>query len=152
MGLTPAELEAVRAEDERLRRDGPTRDPKLSGCLVAFIGMVVLTLTPAVGGWLDIPPGLALGILGGAVLLLAGGAAIGLVGGNRQEREAARARRDSLEVLTRWAEGGASPEEGVRAAVRFLHAGGGLRLEGASGIPPEARALIGRVARAHRVD
>jgi hypothetical protein len=152
MGLTPAELEAVRAEDERLRRAGPTRDPKVSGCLIAFTGMVVLTLTPAIGAWLEIAPGLALGILAGAVLLLAGGAVIGLLGGNRQEREAAGARRESLDVLARWAEGEVTSDEAVRAAVRFLHAGGGLRLEGASGISPEARALIGRVARAHRPD
>ena len=147
MSLTPELRNLARAEFERLRPAGPGRDPKVSGCLVAFLGMIVLTLTPAVGGWLDIPPGLALGILAGAVLLLVGGAVLGLVGGNRVERDAARAREESLEVLRGWSEGSRSPEEAVRAAVRFLQAGGGRRVEGAEGVPPRARALIGDVAR-----
>lgn len=150
--LTTAQHEVALAERARLRQLGPVRDPKLSGCMLAFIGMIVLTLTPAVGGWLDIPPGLALGILAGAVLLLGGGAAMGLVGGSRQETEAARAREESLEMLARWTEGGASEDEAIRASVRFLHAGGGLIIDGAAGVSPEARALIGRVARARLED
>ncbi len=148
MTLTPAQIDVARAERERLRLAEPIRDPKISGCLLAFTGMIVLTLTPAVGGWLDIPPGLALGILAGSVLLLAGGAALGLIGGSREETRAARARKESLDVLTRWASGSDSQEEGIRAAVRFLHAGGGRLIDGAAGVPPKARALIGDVARA----
>lgn len=148
MTLDSHERGVAEAERERLRQAGPVRDPKVSGCFVAFAGMIVLTLTPAVGGWLDIPPGLALGILAGAVLLLAGGAAVGLIGGSRQETNAARTREESLQVLTRWAEGNASREDGIRAAVRFLHAGGGRLIDGAAGVPPEARALVGHVARA----
>jgi hypothetical protein len=110
--------------------------------------MIILTLTPAIGGWLDIPPGLALGILVVAVLLLAGGAGIGLVGGNRQERVAARRRREALDLLARATRGDLPPDQGVRAAVRFLHAGGGIRVDGLTDLTPEARSLVDQVARA----
>lgn len=152
MSLDSHELAVVEGERERLRQAGPIRDPKVSGCFVAFAGMIILTLTPAVGGWLDIPPGLALGILAGAILLLAGGAVMALIGGSRQETNASRAREESLQTLTRWAKGTASRDEGIRAAVRFLHAGGGRLIDGADGVPPDARALIGHVARAQLED
>ena len=147
MSLDEAQRDVARTERDRLRAAGPAWDPKFRGCFVAFIGMIVLTLTPALGACLDIPPGLALGILVGAVLLLAGGAVIGLVGGSRQEDRAARDRDEALATLRDWAEGAVPEEEGIRAAVRFLHAGGGRLIDGASDVPPEARALIGRVAR-----
>jgi hypothetical protein len=146
VSLTPIQAAVAREEWERLDRSGPRHDPKVSGCFVAFAGMIILTLTPAIGGWLDIPPGLALGILTVAVLLLAGGAGIGLIGGNRQERAAARVRRESVEVLVRASRGDLPSDDGVRAAVRFLHAGGGIRLEGLTDLTPEARALVDRVA------
>lgn len=148
VSLDPEQLGIARDEMDRLKRARPTRDPKALGCLVAFAGMIVLTLTPAVGGWLDIPPGLALGILAAAILLLAGGAVVGLVGGGRQQTKAAAARRESLVVLDRWARGSGTEAEAIRAAVRYLQAGGGLLVEGAAGVAPAARALIDRVARA----
>lgn len=148
MSLTPAQTAVAREEWDRLDRSGLRRDPRVSGCFVAFAGMIILTLTPAVGAWLDIPPGLALGILTVAVLLLAGGAGVGLIGGNRQERAAARVRRESVELLARASRGDLPPDDGVRAAVRFLHAGGGIRVESLTDLPPEARALVHQVAHA----
>lgn len=148
MSLSPTQTAVAREEWARLDRSGPRRDPKVSGCFLAFAGMIILTLTPAVGAWLDIPPGLALGILALAVLLLAGGAGVGLIGGNRQERTAARVRRESLELLARASRGDLPPDDGVRAAVRFLHAGGGIRVDGLTDLPPEARFLVDQVARA----
>lgn len=50
------------------------------GCLIAFLGMLVLTLTPAVGRWIDIPPPVATAILIGSLLLLVLGAAFGIMG------------------------------------------------------------------------
>ena len=147
MSLDSRQRAVAEAERDRLRQVGPNRDHKVSGCFVAFAGMIVLTLTPAVGGWLDIPPGLALGILAGAVLLLAGGAAIGLIGGARQETNAARAREEAVEALTRWAEGSTSEDDAIRAAVRFLHAGGGIRVEATRNLPSRAHFLVDQVAR-----
>lgn len=53
------------------------------GCLVAFVGMVGLTLTPAMGNYVPISPETAYGLLAVAVALLVVGAALGIVGARR---------------------------------------------------------------------
>ena len=152
MSLSAEAREAARDEWDRLARSGPDRDPKVSGCFVAFAGMVILTLTPAVGGWLDIPPGLALGILVLAVLLLLGGAALGLIGGGRQERDRSALRQASLEALGRWDRGEAEAPEAARAAVGFLFSGGGAAFDSTTDLSPASRALVEEVARSRLTD
>ncbi len=58
---------------------------RAQGCLIAFVGMGVLTLTPAVGRFVDISPQLATGILIVALGLLVVGAALGIVGASDDE-------------------------------------------------------------------
>jgi len=60
-------------------RRGP--DPSAVGIGLAFVGMLVLTLTPVAGRWAEIPPGLAATALGAALLLIVVGAALGLAAG-----------------------------------------------------------------------
>jgi hypothetical protein len=113
--------------------------------------MLLLTLVPAVGGWLEIPPGLAVGFLTLAILLLGGGAALGLVGTRRRERRDGMRRGEARRLLESWRDGGVSDDEAVRAAVRFVHAGGGgLQGPGSDGTPlsRRCRTLVDQVARA----
>jgi len=60
-------------------RRGP--DPTVIGIGMAFLGMLLLTLTPVVGRWAEVPPAAAVAALGTAILLILIGAAFGLIGG-----------------------------------------------------------------------
>lgn len=123
--LTQAERRLIAQERERLRStEARSGDPRVAGCLVAFAGMVLLTLTPALGGWLEIPSTLGFGILGAAVVLLFAGAATALVGSGVQARADGRRRAEALSRLQGWEGDGAGREDALRAAVRFLDAGG----------------------------
>ena len=125
---SPSRLDAsdtAVADAELLRlRTTSGRDPQLGGCMGAFTGMLVLTLTPALGGWLPIPRGLGLALFATAVALLFAGAAVALLGGRSRARRAARERSLALESL---AHPGLDREALVQAAVRFLWWGGASR-------------------------
>jgi polyferredoxin len=56
------------------------------GCLVAFFGMVLLTIVPALGNYVDIEPSFAYLLLAIAVVLLFVGAGVSIVLGGRSER------------------------------------------------------------------
>lgn len=58
-------------------RRGP--DPQLLGLGIALVGMVILTLTPPLGGWIEIPQGVARSLLVVGAALLFVGAAVPLV-------------------------------------------------------------------------
>ncbi len=124
--LTEAERRLIAHERERLRATrGRSGDPRVAGCLVAFAGMVLLTLTPGLGGWLEIPSTLGFGILGAAVLLLFAGAAVALIGSGVQSRADGRRRAEAVSRLREWNGDGAGRSDALRAAVHFLEAGGG---------------------------
>lgn len=73
-------------------------DPAAIGIGLAFAGMLVLTLTPVVGRWAELPPTLATVALGAAVLLLVAGAAIGLSAGREvRGREGDEPDREGVE-------------------------------------------------------
>lgn len=84
--LTPEERDAV--ELAWSRGGGAPVAERLQGvgCLVAFAGMAALTLTPALGNYLDLSPESAYGVLALAVALLGLGAVLGLVGASRGGR------------------------------------------------------------------
>lgn len=62
-----------------MSRRGP--DPTVIGIGLAFIGMLILTLTPVLGRWSQVPPAVAVAALGTAILLIVVGAAFGLLAG-----------------------------------------------------------------------
>lgn len=62
-----------------MSRRGP--DPTVIGIGLAFVGMLILTLTPALGRWAEVPPAAAVAALGTAILLIVVGAAFGLLAG-----------------------------------------------------------------------
>ena len=86
--LTPTDLEAAEAAWLEAGGVPPGRRQQGLGCVVAFLGMASLTLTPAIGNYVDIQPQSAYVILAVAVVLLFGGAALGLTG-SRRARSAA---------------------------------------------------------------
>ena len=86
--LTPTDLEAAEAAWLEAGGVPPGRRQQGLGCVVAFLGMASLTLTPAIGNYVDIQPQSAYVILAVAVGLLFGGAALGLTG-SRRARSAA---------------------------------------------------------------
>ena len=143
--LEPPERRAAADELARSAALRPRRDPQALGCLLAFAGMLVLTLTPAAGSWLEIPMGLGILIFSLAVAALFAGAAVALVGSRRARREgvdrAGVAREAVVAIL--------APEDGgrldaVRGATRLVLLGQG----GGSGSGPGT----GTVADAHPVE
>jgi hypothetical protein len=59
-------------------------DPSAIGLGLAFVGMVLLTLTPVLGRWAEIPQGLAVTALGSSLLLIFLGAALGILAGREK--------------------------------------------------------------------
>ena len=121
----------------------PPGDPRLAGCVVAFAGMVLMTVTPALGGWFEITPPLGFGVLAAAVFLLFAGAAVGLGGSALRARAEARRRAEAQAVLRDWHGNAATREGAIRAAVQYLDAGGALPDPGE---PGPAAALLRAVA------
>ena len=64
----------------------PSDAAQARGCMVAFLGMVLLTLVPAFGNFIEIDPAVAYALLAAAVLLLFAGAAIALIKGRGGRR------------------------------------------------------------------
>lgn len=121
------------AEFQRLKT-ASGRDPQMSGCMVAFAGMLVLTLTPALGNWIPIAQGMGVTLFAGASALLFTGAAVALIGGRSRARRAERERSTALSSL---ADSAQDREASIRAAVRFLWWGGASRPDG-TGPPADA--------------
>lgn len=59
--------------------EGRRLDPSAIALLLAFAGMLLLTLTPVAGRWTEIPLSSANLLLGAAVILLVAGAVVGIV-------------------------------------------------------------------------
>lgn len=59
-------------------------DPAAIGLGLAFVGMVLLTLTPVLGRWAEIPQSLAVTALGSSLLLIFLGAALGILAGREK--------------------------------------------------------------------
>lgn len=116
--LTPEQIAIVRAELSR-EKGRPTRDPQIGGCLIGFVGIVILTMTPSVGRWIDIPQVVATGLLIVAAILLFGGAVLSLFSGVVQKKAA-----ESIveRALKRLPPEGASPKKkkALKASVRLL--------------------------------
>jgi hypothetical protein len=119
-GLSAADTAAIRDEVERLADRKPRRDPQFPGCLLAFLGMVVLTLTPALGSWMDIPGGVARALFILAVASLFGGAIVALFGGSLQVRTARRDSQAAVGPIRALGDGQGDRQEAVCAAVRLL--------------------------------
>jgi hypothetical protein len=81
----PLTEDEVRVVDETWSRVAVPVGRRLQGvgCGLAFVGMAGLTLTPAIGNYVDIETNSAYGVLGIAILLLGAGAALGLFGATR---------------------------------------------------------------------
>jgi hypothetical protein len=125
--LTPSEIEA--AEAAWLRPGGtlPARRQQGLGCVVAFLGMATLTLTPALGNYVDIAPQTAYSVLAAAVVLLFVGAGLGLTG-SRRARSAAHVGVDAAarRVVAAHAAGDPSlPQSAVELIVLLRDAGPG---------------------------
>lgn len=84
--LTPEERDAVETAWARAGSAPVAQRLQGVGCLVAFAGMAALTLTPALGNYLELSPESAYGVLALAVALLGIGAALGLLGASRGGR------------------------------------------------------------------
>lgn len=119
-GLTPDDQAIIASELERFGREASMRDPQLPGCLLAFLGMAVLTLTPALGSWMEISRGVGITLFTLAVVALFGGAAVALGGGAAQSRRARREREAAVGPILAWAESGGDREAALRAATRLL--------------------------------
>ncbi|MDT8340803.1 MAG: hypothetical protein RQ751_04755 [Longimicrobiales bacterium] len=140
--LTPRERDEVSAAWVACRASAPRLDPQVPGCGLAFLGMVVLTLTPAVGRW--IPPSRG---LGDALFVLAVGALLAgglwaLLGGAAERRRAAREVAAARSILAEVAPGGARTAA-LRAAVRLVFWSGAGRTGGTGVGPGAERALAG---------
>lgn len=118
--LSHEELDLIAREAEAFRRVNGGRDPQLSGCALAFVGMVLLTLTPALGSWIEIPRSWGTTIFATAAAALFGGAAVALVGSGLEGRRNRRERDAALRILTAWGDGGGDRVAALRAAVRFV--------------------------------
>jgi len=119
--LDPADREIVDAELDRLRAAPRMRDSQLPGCLLAFLGMLALTLTPALGSWMEIPRGAGVAVFALAVLALFSGAAVALIGSAVQERRARREMEAAADPILAWAESEGDRGEALRAATRLVH-------------------------------
>lgn len=118
--LTPEDREILQEELRALGEKGSRTDPRAGGCLVAFAGMALLVLTPAVGAWVPISGAAGLAILLLAVALLLGGATVGILGTALRNREARGGREAALVTLAAWEAGDVSRSAALRAAVRYL--------------------------------
>lgn len=118
--LDPGDSDLIDDEARRFRSTPPRRDPQLSGCLLAFIGMAVLTLTPALGTWVPVSRGLGTALFGGAVAALFGGAVVALAGSAVEGRRVRRELGSALDAVAAWEAGTGDRPSAVRGAARFV--------------------------------
>jgi hypothetical protein len=120
--------------------------------------MVVLTLTPALGNWVELSPEAGMALFAFAVAALFAGAVVALLGGTLQSRAVRRDAEAAVHSILAYLEGGSDREEAVRAAARLvaLAAGPGSRNrppfrvdEVSRRLGPAGLALVGAVER-HR--
>lgn len=119
--LTEADLAVIQKAVAELRSEGLPRDPSIPGCLTAFVGMALLTLTPAVGGYVSIPRPVIMTIFLVAVALLFVGAGVGIFGRGASPRDAAVARAEaSVGPILAWSSGDGGREAALEASVALL--------------------------------
>lgn len=119
--LTPEDAAVVDGEVARLAAQPGRRDPQAAGCLVAFVGMLALTLTPAVGNFVEIPLPTGTTVFGISILAIFAGAAIAIFGGGlKGTRGAAREVRSAVGPILAHTQVDASREDALRAATRLL--------------------------------
>jgi hypothetical protein len=107
--------------------------------------MLVLTLTPALGSWVEIPLGMGSLIFWMAVLALFAGAGVALVGARRARGTTPLGVRldDAVGPILAATENGASRDEALRAATRLL-----LEVGSLGGVrPPGAGASLESTAK-----
>lgn len=80
----------LKNELDRHRSNPRARDPQVAGCGMAFLGMLVLTLTPAVGAWIEVPLPVGTAVFVLAVVAIFGGALWSLLRGGLRGRQATR--------------------------------------------------------------
>lgn len=119
--LTTPDLDLIRQAARREgHRSGP-RDAAPAGCGLAFVGMLLLTLTPAVGSFVELSRFTVLSLFGGALLLLLAGAAIGLLGRGGLPGAWARRRAEAaVGPILAWAEDDGDRRAALEAAVVLL--------------------------------
>lgn len=122
--LSDSDLALIREAARRHgHRSGPG-DAAPAGCGLAFLGMLLLTLTPATGGFIELSRSVVLSLFGVALLLLLAGAAVGLLGRSGTPGAWARGRaEDALGPILAWSESGGSRGAAVEAAVVLLLCG-----------------------------
>lgn len=119
--LSDADRVSIRAAARREgHRSGP-RDASPAGCGLAFLGMVLLTLTPAVGGFVELSRFSVLSLFAVALVLLLAGAAVGLLGRGGSPGDWARRRaEEAVGPILAWAEGGGDRQVALDSAVILL--------------------------------
>jgi hypothetical protein len=84
--------------------------------------MILLTLTPAIGGFIELPRPVVMAIFAAAVLLLFVGAGVGVFGRDVSPRAlAVRGTDDAVGPLLAWGESGGARGAAVEAAVTLLY-------------------------------
>lgn len=120
--LGDADRQAIAEAMTRLRGESAPRDPSIPGCLTAFVGMVLLTLTPAIGGYVQIPRPVVMAIFVGAVVLLFAGAGLGVFGRDVSPRAVAlRGTEASVGPILAWAQSGGDQAGAVHASVALIY-------------------------------
>jgi hypothetical protein len=88
--LSRSDIAVVDGAWKALAEGPPPRDPQFAGFVVALGGMVLLTVVPALGNFVELGAGTAYGFLAMAVLLLLGGAGLAIGAGQIRARDARR--------------------------------------------------------------
>lgn len=145
--LVEAEARAVEAVWRRGGEGIPGRRLQGVGCLVAFAGMLALTLTPALANFIDVDAGSAYAVLALAIGLLGLGALLGLAGASRDEAARPRALDDAVDrLIAAHAAGGPAPVvEAATVLVRLREAGPGVDFGDVARRLGSAAAVVRRV-------
>lgn len=109
--LTDADRALIRKTARDNATASPPRDPSVPGCLLAFAGMILLTVTPGIGGFVAIPRVVVLSVFAFAILLLFLGAGVSIAGRGASLAAWSRSRVDgAVGPILAWAGADAARE------------------------------------------
>ena len=119
--LTSSDEAVVQSEVDRMKSEPPRRDPTGPGCLIAFVGMLTLTLTPALGNWVEIPLPTGRLIFIAAVLAIFAGAFVAMFGARLSgTRSASKEVQHAVGPILAYVQSKGDRETALRAATRLL--------------------------------
>ncbi len=126
--LDEGEARAVEAVWRRGSEGITSRRLQGVGCGLAFVGMLALTLTPALANYVEVTAASAYGVLALAVVLLVLGAVLGIVGSNRAGASRPGALDDAVARLLSAREGSETEPvaEAALVLLRLQEAGPGV--------------------------